>query len=320
MNWHGKPYYSLDAWCKNTYGHKLFKAALDAGCSCPNRDGTLGFGGCIFCSAGGSGDFAAPQDISLSGQLDTACQSLSAKWEIPTDRPCLIAYFQSYTNTYGDPVRLGRLFSDALSDSRVAGISIGTRPDCLQPEIITILDRLQDAFPGKFIWIELGLQTIHDKTAALIHRGYPAAVFYQAVQTLQEHRLPFIVHTILGLPGESGEDVLATMRALNEVRPFGVKLQLLHILKDTPLAALYETGQVTALTLPAYLELVTDCIAALSPQICIHRVTGDGPKQLLIAPTWSLHKRNVLNSIHSCMKQRGIRQGSYYDTGTIDTL
>lgn len=330
-DWHGKPYYSLDAWCKNTYGRKLYKAALDIGCTCPNRDGTLGYGGCIFCSLGGSGDFAAAPAATLKEQLQKARTLLESKWKLapassdPKTGPCLIAYFQSYTNTYGNPKRLIALFTQALLQPDVAGISIGTRPDCLPDEILRELDALQAAFPDKFIWIELGLQTIHDRTAKLIRRGYPTAVFETAMETLTAHGFPVIVHTILGLPGESQQDILLTMEALNRLHPFGVKLQLLHILKGTTLAELYATGQVSALSKEEYIRLLSDCIAALSPDICIHRITGDGPKQLLIAPCWSLHKRDVLNSIHAYFKQNGIRQGSrcteiFYDTGTIDTL
>jgi len=227
-------------------------------------------------------------------------------------RPALIAYFQSYTNTYGNPKRLGALFSQALSHPDVAGISIATRPDCLSGEILYELDRLRASFPDKFIWIELGLQTIHDRTAKLIHRGYPTAVFEGAMETLRAHGFEVIVHTILGLPGESYQDVLLTMEALNRLHPFGVKLQLLHILKGTALAGLYEEGLVTPLSKEEYLKLLADCIAVLSPDICIHRITGDGPKQLLIAPLWSLHKKDVLNSIHAYLRQNGVRQGSRY--------
>lgn len=315
--WHGKPYYSLDAWCKNTYGRKLYKAALESGCSCPNRDGTLGYGGCIFCSAGGSGDFAAPFGDSVRAQLDQAKQLLGRKWlnaltsdgASESDAPVLIAYFQSYTNTYGDPARLHALFSQALDQPDVAGISIGTRPDCLPEEILTMLDALKASHPDKFVWIELGLQTIHDRTAKLIHRGYPTAVFEQAMKKLKHHQIPVIVHTILGLPGETREDVLATIQALNHQKPFGIKLQLLHFLKGTALGDLYEKGEVAALTKEEYLELVTDCIAALDPSICIHRITGDGPKELLLAPRFSLNKRDVLNSIHALLRKKGIHQG-----------
>lgn len=331
INWHGKPYYSLDAWCKNTYGHKLYKIALDAGCTCPNRDGTLGRGGCIFCSDGGSGDFAV-SGASVREQLDAGKKLLDRKWQLSGafaatgdaascsggaraaaaragNAPALIAYFQSYTNTYGDPDRLCRLFSEALLEPDVAGISIATRPDCLENDILRRLAALRNAHPDKFIWIELGLQTVHDRTADFIRRGYKTAVFEKSMRSLQTFGIPAVVHTILGLPGESRDDVLATMSALNGLRPFGIKLQLLHILKGTVLAELYESGSVSSLSKEAYVELVTDCIASLSPDICIHRITGDGPGHLLLAPGWSRNKRDVLNSIHARMKQKGIRQG-----------
>ena len=317
--WYGKPYYSLDAWCKNIYGEKLYKIALDIGCSCPNRDGTLGYGGCIFCSEGGSGDFAAAQTASipaLSAQLAAGRTLFGSK----NTGSRYIAYFQSYTNTYGAPIRLGSLNEEALQIPDVAGISIATRPDCLFPEILSIIDDLRLRYPDKFIWIELGLQTIHEKTAALIRRGYSFEVFEQAMQTLQTHSLPAIVHVILGLPGESRQEMLDTVRAMNTFSPFGIKLQLLHVLDHTDLADLYRNHFFETLSREEYLELVTDAIAALSTDICIHRITGDGPKNLLIAPNWSRNKRDVLNSIHTRMKQKDIRQGSIYESGTLDTL
>lgn len=333
-DWHGKPYYSLDAWCKNTYGRKLYKAALDIGCTCPNRDGTLGYSGCIFCSAGGSGDFAAAPAATIEEQLQEARALLHSKWKLASPaassakEPRLIAYFQSYTNTYGDPKRLGHLFAQALLQPDVAGISIATRPDCLSDEILVKLSALKTAFPDKFIWIELGLQTIHDRTAEYIRRGYPTEVFEQAMRTLSSLGFPVIVHTILGLPGESRQDMLMTIDSVNRFHPFGIKLQLLHILKGTVLDSLYAAGQVNALSKEEYIGLLAACIAALSPDICVHRITGDGPAKLLTAPLWSLRKRDVLNSIHSYFKQNGIRQGicfdeakeTSHDTGTIDTL
>lgn len=340
--WYGKPYYSLDAWCKNTYGEKLYKIALDIGCSCPNRDGTLGIGGCIFCSEGGSGDFAAGQSTeignaaldlpgtepaldlaapgSVSGCLQTQLAAGKSLFGSKKTGARYIAYFQSYTNTYGDPIRLGSLYEEALKVPDVAGISIATRPDCLFPEILEKIDQLRDRYPHKFIWIELGLQTIHEKTAVLIRRGYPFSTFEKAMETLRHHQLPAIVHVILGLPGESRLEMLDTVRAMNAFSPFGIKLQLLHVLKHTDLAALYQEHAFETLSKEDYLELVTDAIAALSTDICIHRITGDGPKSLLIAPDWSRNKRDVLNSIHSRMKQKGIRQGSIYESGTLDTL
>lgn len=320
-DWHGKPYYSLDAWCKNTYRRKLFKAALDIGCTCPNRDGTLDTRGCIFCSAGGSGDFAASRRFSVTGQLKEAKELLSAKWQTDSETPSLIAYFQAYTNTYGDVDRLLSCYEEALLHPQTAGISIATRPDCLEESILDGICALRERFPDKFVWIELGLQSIHDRTAQLIRRGYDYPVFEEAMRKLSQRSLPVIIHLILGLPGESAADMLASIHAVNTFSPFGVKLQLLHILKGTDLAYLYENGEISALEKEEYLELLTDCIAALSPNICIHRVTGDGPRDLLIAPRWSLYKRDVLNSLHSLMKQKNIRQGSnFYESGTTHTL
>ncbi|MDO4293046.1 MAG: TIGR01212 family radical SAM protein [Eubacteriales bacterium] len=318
--WHGKPYYSLDAWCKNTCGHKLYKAALDIGCTCPNRDGSLGRDGCVFCSAGGSGDFAASRLLSVPEQLNQARQLLSSKWKIPAGLPCLIAYFQAYTNTYGDPVRLLSQYRQALALPETAGISIATRPDCLSEPILDGLERLREEFPDKFIWLELGLQTIHDRTGELIGRGYPSSVFEDSALRLHKRSLPFIVHLILGLPGEDRSDVLETIAAVNAAAPFGVKLQLLHILKGTTLAGWYERGLISPLEEDAYIRLVADCIASLSPDICIHRLTGDGPRSLLLAPLWSLRKREVFNRLHAYMKQQNLRHGGNYDPGTAHPL
>ena len=316
VHWGEKRYYSLDYYLKKTYGEKLYKISLDGGMTCPNRDGTLGTHGCIFCSRGGSGDFAASRTLSVTEQIEAGKQQSAKKYTGSS----YIAYFQAYTNTYGDPDRLLSCYEEALSSPEVAGISIATRPDCLSDIILEGLDRLRLLYPDRFIWIELGLQSIHDHTAARIRRGYPTSVFYDAAAKLHARRLPFIVHLILGLPGETRLDLLESIRAVNQVHPFGVKLQLLHILKGTDLALLYEAGKLPVLTQEEYLDLLTSCIAALSPDICLHRVTGDGPRKLLIAPQWSLSKRNVLNGLHALMKQRNLRQGDNYEPGTSYTL
>ena len=303
--WNEKRYYSFDYYLKNTFGEKIYRISLNGGMTCPNRDGSLDTRGCIFCSAGGSGDFAAPVSLSITEQIAYGKQQLLGKF------PCkrFIAYFQAYTNTYGDPDRLLSCYEEALSSPEVAGISIATRPDCLSDIILEGLDRLRLRYPDRFIWIELGLQSIHDHTAARIRRGYPTSVFYDAAAKLHARKLPFIVHLILGLPGENRLDLLESIRAVNQVQPFGVKLQLLHILRGTDLALLYESGKLPVLTQEEYLDLLISCITALSPNICLHRITGDGPRKLLIAPQWSLAKRNVLNRLHALMKQRNLRQG-----------
>lgn len=308
-NWHGKPYYSLDAYLKNTYHHKCYKVALNAHMTCPNRDGTLGNRGCIFCSAGGSGDFAvdtAGKDIER--QLAEGIRLIEGK--LPeTKMPCIIAYFQAYTNTYAPVPYLREIFTQALSSPKVCGISIATRPDCLPEDVLDLLAELKKCFPDKFIWVELGLQTIHEETAGYIRRGYELPCFEKAMRDLGALDIPVIVHVILGLPGETPEMMLDTIHYLNAQKPFGVKLQLLHVLKDTDLATAFVNGEFDTLTKEDYLDILIKCLAHLSPDIVVHRVTGDGPKKLLISPTWSGNKRDVLNSLHSLMKLRGARQG-----------
>lgn len=306
--WHERPYYSLDAYCKNTFGYKLHKLSLDAGFTCPNRDGTIGTRGCIFCSAGGSGDFALPlsAEASLPGLLDLASGQ----------KADTIAYFQAYTNTYASPTRLEALYRKALDHSAVAGISIATRPDCLPEEVLSLLQRLHQEYTldrsgkdAKFIWIELGLQTIHEQSAHYIRRGYPLCVFDKAIADCAAIGIPVIVHVILGLPFETKEDCFSTIHYLNTKNIFGVKLQLLHVLKGTDLYTDYEKGIFSVLSKEEYLEWLTGCVARLQEDIVIHRLTGDGPKELLAAPQWSLNKRDVLNSFHHKMKLEKIYQG-----------
>lgn len=306
-----KPYYSLNDYCKETYGEKIYKIALNAGLTCPNRDGTLDTRGCIFCSAGGSGDFAVNMAdyVSVADQLAAGVRLFRGK-EIGSH---YIAYFQAYTNTYGPVEYLRRIYEEALSHDSVIGISIATRPDCLSENVLTLLVDIRQKFPDKFVWIELGLQTIHEKTADFIRRGYPLSCFDTAVRNLRALEIPVIAHVIIGLPGENREDLLQTIDYLNQSSVWGIKLQLLHILKGTDLGKLYEDGKVTTLSKEEYLDLVIDAIAHLSPDIVIHRVTGDGPKDLLLAPLWSLNKRDVLNSLHREMKQKGVTQGCLLD-------
>lgn len=307
--WHGKPYYSLDAWCKNTYGEKCYKIALDAGFTCPNRDGTLGLGGCIFCSEGGSGEFAVKfKENDLDAQLAAGLSLFHNK----KAGNRFIAYFQAYTNTYAPPDRLRRIYETALKNPSVCGISIATRPDCVGEGVCALLTELKEEYPDKFIWIELGLQTMHEKTARLLRRGYELPCFEDAFRRLTAIKIPIIVHIILGLPGEEKEQILATVSYLNRLMPFGIKLQLLHLLKGTGLAALYEQSPFPLYTLEEYLEVLICCIERLSPQIVIHRVTGDGPKELLLAPRWSLDKRTVLNRLHAQMKLEHAYQGRDY--------
>lgn len=303
-HWLGRPYYSLDAWFKKEYGSKIYKIALDAGFTCPNRDGTLDSRGCIFCSAGGSGDFAA-KGGSIDEQLR---QGLSLFGEKKTGNRFL-AYFQAYTNTYGPLDYLEKIYTEALSHKDIVGISIATRPDCLSPEILKLLASLKTRYASKIIWIELGLQTIHEDTALYIRRGYPLSAFDSSMTKLVNIGIPAVVHLILGLPGETEEKILQTIDYVSNLSPFGIKLQLLHILKGTDLAKEYEAGKIEVLSKEDYLTLLSKCLTQLSSNIVIHRLTGDGPRELTLAPLWSLHKRDVLNSLHKYLKEEDLYQG-----------
>lgn len=305
-DWLGKPYYSLDAYLKKKFGEKVYKLSLDGGMTCPNRDGTLGNRGCIFCSEGGSGDFAADRRLSIRQQIQAQKVLISKKRPVQK----YIAYFQAYTNTYAPADVLEQLFTEAISDPEVVILSIATRPDCLNPEILSLLERLNRQKP---VWIELGLQTVHESTASYIRRGYALPCFESALTELKQRSIPVIVHTILGLPFETEEMVLETMRYLNRCPIDGIKLQLLHVLKHTDLAIEYQAGVFEVLSREAYLSLLTRCFAVLRPDLVIHRLTGDGPKDLLIAPLWSQAKRSVLNDLHHRMKTEQIFQGMNYE-------
>lgn len=315
-SWHGKPYYSLDAYCKNTFHHKCYKIALNAHMTCPNRDGTLGTRGCIFCSAGGSGDFA----VESRGQgIEEQLKEGVALFHGKKTGDSFIAYFQAYTNTYAPLSYLKEVYCSALESPLVCGISIATRPDCLSDEVLELLTQIQTQYPDKFIWIELGLQTIHESTADFIKRGYPLSCFADTCSRLKTLQIPFIVHVILGLPGETSGMMLQTIDYINTISPFGIKLQLLHVLEHTDLAEYYLSGGFQTLTREEYLSLVMQCLARLSPDIVVHRVTGDGPKNILIAPKWSLHKQEVLNSLHRRMREENICQGCRFTKETKET-
>lgn len=305
MRWGEKPYHSLDYEMKQRFGEKVYRLALNGGMTCPNRDGTLGTGGCIFCSAGGSGDFAAPAVLPIPQQI--ALQKEVIRKKRPVYK--FIAYFQAYTNTYAPVEYLEQIFTEAISDSEVVALSIATRPDCLGEDVLHLLSRLNQKKP---VWVELGLQTIHAETARFIRRGYPLSCFDRAVSALRACQIDVITHVILGLPGETKEQMLATCAYLNHCDIQGVKLQLLHILKHTDLAELYERAPFPVMTRAEYISLLIDCIETLSPDITIHRLTGDGPKSLLIAPLWSASKHLVLNELHAGLKKRGAYQGSRF--------
>ena len=305
MLWNDKPYHSLDYELKKRFGEKVYRLSLNGGMTCPNRDGTIGTGGCIFCSAGGSGDFAADPALSVSAQLRDARMRLQNKR--PVRR--YIAYFQAYTNTYAPVPRLRSLFTEAISHPEVGLLSIATRPDCLGPEVVSLLAELNQIKP---VWVELGLQTIHEDTASFIRRGYPLSTFEDAVHRLRACGIEVITHMILCLPGEDRERMLASIRYLNAVEIQGIKLQLLHILKGTDLAAFYGQHPFPVPTLEQYTDLILSCVECLRPDMVIHRLTGDGPGDQLIAPLWTRSKRHVLNTIHQAFRARDTWQGRYY--------
>lgn len=302
VRWGERRYHSLDYYLKETYGGKLYKLSLNGGMTCPNRDGTLGTRGCIFCSQGGSGDFAASSSLSISDQIQQAKELVSLKY----GGSSYIAYFQAYSNTYGSVSYLRQIFTEAVSHPEVRVLAIATRPDCLPRDVIDLLKELNQIKP---VWVELGLQTIHEDTARFIRRGYPLSVFEQAVSELRAAGIEVIVHTILALPGETSDMMLDTLRYLNQMDIQGLKLQLLHILRGTDLAEYFQANPFWIPSMEEYIELLGLCISHIHPDIVIHRLTGDGPKSLLIAPSWSRDKRRVLNQIHSYLKQRNIWQG-----------
>lgn len=304
MFWDEKRYYSLDYYLKNTYGGKVQKLSLDSGMTCPTRDGTKGTRGCIFCSQEGSGDFTTKPCGSVTKQIDSAIEKMSINKKSDGK---YIAYFQSYTNTYAPVDYLRSLFTEALSHKDIVCLSIATRPDCISSETVGLLKQLNQVKP---VWIELGLQTIHEETAGFIRRGYTLDVFDSAVTMLTEAGIDVIAHVILGLPGESKEDMLDTIRYLAASRIKGIKLQLLHILKNTDLADYL--GSFHILSEEEYIDIVINCLELLPENIVIHRLTGDGPSELLLAPSWSLKKRNVLNHINKALKERNTWQGRLY--------
>lgn len=305
VRWGEKRYNSLDYYIKETFHEKLYKLSLNAGCTCPNRDGTCGTRGCIFCSRGGSGDFAADVSLSIPEQLRVEKEKKKSKYSGHS----YIAYFQAYTNTYGPLEVLEKAFTQALTDPEVKVLSIATRPDCLSAEILDLLERLSLIKP---VWIELGLQTIHESTAEFIRRGYPLPVFEEALKKLRALGLSVIVHTILYLPGESEADMLETIEYLNRQDIQGIKLQLLHVLKDTDLYDYYLEHPFFLPTMEEYLEFLGICLCCLRPDIVIHRLTGDGPKSLLAAPLWTGNKRLVLNQMEKSFRERNIWQGKHY--------
>lgn len=303
-------YYSLNEYLKKEYGHKIYKLALNGGMSCPNRDGLIDTRGCIFCSAGGSGDFAGGRagyalSQSVDEQIIKAKELIAAKY----NDGHYIAYFQSFTNTYADVSYLRNLYMPVISRNDIDILSIATRPDCIDDNILSLLSELASIKP---VWIELGLQTIHENTADYIRRGYSLDTYDNCVKRLINIGIRPIVHMIIGLPGESTSDILETADYIAHSGAWGIKLQLLHILKGTDLYTDYINGDFKALDLNEYTAIVGQIIARLPKDMVIHRITGDGPKSLLEAPMWSANKKLVLNTLNQYFKDNNIYQGRNY--------
>ena len=295
-------YYSFRQYCLARFGRKLYKLALDGGMTCPNRDGTLGESGCLFCSAGGSGEFAAPASLGVAAQIERAKLLVSKK----NHGGAYMAYFQSYTNTYAPTERLYRLFTEALAQPGIVALAVATRPDCLPDETVALLAELNQQKP---VTVELGLQTANEATAKFIRRGYELPCFNDAVFRLTAAGIGVTAHVIIGLPGETEDDIYQTIRHINTLPVSGVKLQLLHVLEGSDLAGLWRSGEVETLTLERYAELLCGCLERLRPDVVIHRLTGDGPKRLLLAPMWSTDKKRVLQFLRDEMEHRDVRQG-----------
>jgi len=297
-----KPFYSLSDFYKETYGEKVYKIAIDGGFTCPNRDGSLHSSGCIFCSSSGSGDFASRKSLNMEEKVKQGKQLLVTK----TKAEKFIVYFQSYTNTYDTPDNLSTIYNSALIDDSIVGLSIATRPDCIDKDVINVLKELKLKTD---VYIELGLQSIHESSATFIRRGYDLPIYDQAVQMLNDAGIPIITHVIIGLPHETRDDIINTVNYITSQNIQGIKLQLLHILTDTDLYKYYLEHPFPILSEADYIQLVVDLIEIIPSDIVIHRLTGDGPKDLLHEPKWSLNKRHVLNGISKKFKELNAYQG-----------
>ena len=288
-------YTTLNSYLKEKFGCKVYKISLDCGFTCPNRDGTLGYGGCIFCSEGGSGDFAESRTLGVTEQIESGKERVKNK--IKSGK--YIAYFQAFTNTYADVNTLEKIFSEAINHPDIVALSVATRPDCLEQEKVELLSRLNKIKP---IFVELGLQTVNEKTAKYIRRGYTLDVYDDAVKRLHEQGINVVTHIIIGLPNETKKDMLSSVKYVCNVTD-GIKLQLLHILKGTDLAKDYFEHKFEVLSLEEYTDIIAECVKIIPENVVIHRLTGDGAKKDLIAPLWSADKKKVLNTINKRLSE-----------------
>lgn len=302
--WNDKRYHTFDYEMKKTFEEKAIKLSIDGGFTCPNRDGAIGRKGCIFCSERGSGDFTSHCSKSIIEQIHEQKEIMSKKWKSKT----YIAYFQNYTNTYDTVENLRKKYYEALSCEHIKSLAIATRPDCINAEI---LDLLEEINLKTFLWIELGLQTTNDKSANFLRRGYKTEQFEKCFNLLKSKNIRTVVHLIFGIPGESKKDMLDSVKYISSLNPWGVKIHMLHVLRNTDLASYYENNEFKLMESEEYVELVCDSLELFSPDTVIHRLTGDGKKSDLIEPRWTLNKLKVLSDIDMELKLRDSFQGKH---------
>lgn len=301
-----KRYHTWNYYLRNTFGEKVFKVSINAGFSCPNIDGTVAYGGCTYCSKQGSGDFAGNPNDNLIKQFEDIKEMMHKKWS----NAKYIGYFQAYTNTHAPVDVLKEKYETILNLDDVIGLSISTRPDCLPDDV---LEYLADLNERTNLWVELGLQTIHDKTSKIINRGHDYNAFLEGVEKLKKHNIKTVVHIINGLPGEDYNMMMETAKAVSKLGVHGIKIHLLHVLKDTPMEKMLEKGMFDLMDKNEYINLVCDQLEVLPPEMIVHRLTGDGKRDEMVGPLWSLKKWEVLNAIDDTMKDRNSYQGIKYN-------
>jgi len=298
----------LNDFLKEKFNEKIYKVSLDGGFTCPNRDGKVSRGGCIFCSENGSGDFTATKLKSIHAQIEEQIDLVSKKYK--GDK--YIAYFQNFTNTYAEVSYLRKIYEEALSHEKIVGLAIATRPDCLEDDV---LELLADLNKKTFLWVELGLQTLNDDVAKYFNRAYETEIYKEASEKLNKLNIKFVTHIIIGLPKEENDDYLKTAIFAQNCGTWGIKLHLMYVVKNTPLEKLYLNGALKVNTKEEYVEKVVNVLENISSEIVVHRLTGDGDRETLVAPLWSIKKIDVLNSIHKELKRRNTYQGKLYYGG-----
>ena len=303
--WNGKRYHSLNYFLRNKFNQKVFKISLDGGFSCPNRDGTISSGGCLFCSESGSGDYAGSRTLSIGKQFCDVKEMMNKKWK----EGKYIAYFQAFTNTYAPVEEIREKYNEAIKQEGVVALAIATRPDCLGDDV---LDLLEEINKDVYVWVELGLQTVSDETARKINRGYKLEVYEEAIRKLKERNIDFVTHCIFGLPGETKEDMLKTVDYVAHTGSKGIKFHLLHLMKNTPMVKLYERGELKFMSQDDYIDLICKAVSIIPEDMIVHRLTGDSPRDLLIGPMWSLKKWEILNAIDKALVDNDIYQGKEF--------